>query len=94
MRSILYDYKDAFSLRDEIGTSPNIKVERDVTDNSPFFIRPFHAKEEDKAILDKEIKRLCHLEILKEGFSDYSSPVMLTSWKVTQDKRVVTDLGI
>ena len=64
---------------------------RDVTDNAPFFIRPFHAKEEDKAILDKEMKRLCYLGILKEGFSAYSSPVMLISRKVTQDKRIVTD---
>ena len=50
LRSLIYDYKDAFSLRDEIGTCPNIKVEIDVMDNSPFFISPFHAKEEDKAI--------------------------------------------
>ena len=70
---------------------PNIKVEIDVMDNSPFFIRPFHAKEEDKAILDKEMKRLCYLGILKEGFSAYSSLVMLISRKVTQDERVVTD---
>ena len=34
---------------------------------------------------------LCHLGILKEGFSPYSSPVMLISRKVVQDKRVVTD---
>ena len=27
-------------------------------DNSPFFIRPFHAKEEDKAIMDKEMKKV------------------------------------
>ena len=46
---------------------PNIEVEIDVTDKTPFFIRPFHAKEEDKNILDKEMKRLCHLGILKEG---------------------------
>ena len=91
LRSLIYDYKDAFSLRDEIGTCPNIKVEIDVTDSSPFFIRPFHAKEEDKAILDKELKRLCYLGILKEGFSAYSSLVMLINRKVTQDKRVVTD---
>ena len=37
------------------------------------------------------MKRLCYLGILKEGFSAYSSPVMLFSRKVTQDKRVVTD---
>ena len=60
-------------------------------DNSPFFIRPFHPKEKDKAILDKEMKRLCYLGILKEGFSAYSSLDMLISQKVTQDKRVVTD---
>ena len=91
LRNLIYEYKDAFSLRDEIGTCPNIKVEIDVTDSSPFFIRPFHTKEEDKALLDKEMKRLCYLRILKEGFSAYSSPVMLISRKVMQDKRVVTD---
>ena len=37
------------------------------------------------------MKRLCYLGILKEGFSAYSSPVMLISRKVTQDKRVVAD---
>ena len=68
LRNLIYEYKDAFSLRDEIGTCPNIKVEIDVTDSSPFFIRPFYAREEDKAILDKEMKRLCYLGILKEGF--------------------------
>ena len=91
LRNLIYDYKDAFSLRDEIGTCPNIKGEIDITDNSPFFIRSFYTKEEDKAILDKEMKRLCYLGIVKEGFSAYSIPVMLISRKVTQDKRVVTD---
>ena len=88
---MLYKYKEAFSLRDEIGTCPNIEVEIEVTDKSPFFIRPYHVKEEDKAILDKEMKRLCYMGILKEGFSAYSSPVMLISRKLTKDKRVVTD---
>ena len=87
LRSVIYDYKDAFSLRDEIGTYPNIKVEIDVTDNAPFFIRPFHAKEGDKAILDKEMKRLCYWGIWKEGFSAYSSLVMLISRKVTQEQK-------
>ena len=34
---------------------------------------------------------MCYLDTLKEGFSAYSSPVMLISRKMTQDKRVVTD---
>ena len=37
------------------------------------------------------MKCLCYLGILKEGFSPYSSLVMLISCKLTQDKRVVTD---
>ena len=78
-------------MRDKIGTCPNIEVEIEVTDKSPFFIRPFHVREEDKAILDKEMKRLCYLGILKEGFSAYSSPVMLISRELMQDKRIMTD---
>ena len=85
------EYKDVFSLRDEIGTCPNIEVNIEVTDNWPFFIWPYHVKEEYRAVLDKEMRRLCYLEILKEGFSAYSSPVMLISRKVTSNKRVVTD---
>ena len=88
---MLYRYKDAFSLRDEIGTCSNIKVEIEVTDKSPFFIRPYHVREEDKVVIDKEIKRLCYISILKEGFLAYSSLVMLISRKLTKDKRVVTD---
>ena len=88
---MLFKYKEAFSLRDEIGTGPNVEVEIEVTDKSPFFIRPYHMREEDKAIIDKEMKRLCYMGILREGFLAYSSPVMLISRKLTKDKRVVTD---
>ena len=88
---MMYKYKEAFGLRDEIGTFPNIEVEIDVTDKSPFFIRPYHIREEDKAFIDKEMKQLCYMGILEEGFSAYFSPVMLISRKLTKDKRVVTD---
>ena len=54
--NMLYRYKEAFHLRDEIGICPNIQVEINVTDKSPFFIRPYHVKEEDKAVIDKEMK--------------------------------------
>ena len=76
----------ACSLRDEIGACPNIEIDIDMTDKTWFFIRPYHVKEENKNILDKEMKRLCYLGILKEGFLAYSSPVMLISRKVMQDK--------
>ena len=61
----LYQYKEAFSLRDEIGTCPNIEVEIDVTDKSPFFIRPYHVKEEDKIFIEKQMKRLCYETLRK-----------------------------
>ena len=47
---ILHKYKEAFSLRDEIGTCPNIEVEIDVTDKSPFLL--------DHIMLEKRISRL------------------------------------
>ena len=68
VRDMLYEYNNVFSLRDEIGTCPNIEVEIDIMDMTPFFIRLYHAKEEEKITLDKEMKRLCYLGILKEGF--------------------------
>ena len=88
---MLYKYKEVFSLRDDIGTCPNIEVEIDVRDKSLFFITPYHVKEEDKTLIDKEMKLLCYLGILKEEFLAYSSPVLLISRKLTLDKKVVTD---
>ena len=88
---LLYEYKDVFSLRDEIVACPNIEVNIEVMDSSPYFIRHYSVKEKNRNVLDKEMRRLCYLGILMEGFSAYSSPVMLISRKLTSDKRVVTD---
>ena len=52
--NMLFKYKEALSLRDEIGTCPNIEVGIDVMDKSPFFIRPYHVRGEDKKVIDKE----------------------------------------
>ena len=83
---MLYKYDGEFNFRDEIGTCPIIEVEINAMDKSPFFIRPYHAKEEDKTFIDEEMRHLCYLGILKEGFPAYSSPVMLISRKVMQNK--------
>ena len=69
---MLYEYKDVFSLRDEIGTCPNINIE--VMDNLPFYIQPYHVKVEDRTVLDKEMRWLCYLGILKEGFQPTQVP--------------------
>ena len=39
-RDRIYKCKDAFSLRHEIGTCPNIEFKMDTMDKMPFFIRP------------------------------------------------------
>ena len=41
VRDLLYQYKDAFSLRDEIGLCPNIEIEIDVKINHHFSSDPF-----------------------------------------------------
>ena len=52
LMEIIKTHKKAFSLRDEIGNCPNIKVDIDVIDESPFFVRPFPISEDDKPIMD------------------------------------------
>ena len=72
---MLYEYQGIFSLRDEIGTCPNIEVEyRSYGIIQPFFIQAYHVKEEDRAVLEKEMRWLCYLGILKEGFFSLFKP--------------------
>ena len=40
VRELLYKYKDTFSLRDEIGTCPNIEIEIDVMDKTIKKLKP------------------------------------------------------
>ena len=54
---MLYKYKDALSLRDEIGMCPYIEIEIDGQINLPSSLDWYHIKEDDKKILDKEMKR-------------------------------------
>ena len=87
---LLYKYKKAFSLRDEIGLCQSMEVELELKDESPFFIRPFPIKESDKDIVDKEMRKGCLLGILKKGMSSYSSPIMLIPRKLSGIPRIVT----
>ena len=48
VRSLIYKYKDAYSLRDEVGTCPNIELEIDVTDKSPFLLGHFMLEKRTK----------------------------------------------
>ena len=48
VRSLIYKYKNAFSPRDEIDTCPNIDVEIDVMDKSPFLLDHFMLRKRTK----------------------------------------------
>ena len=88
---VLLKYKEAFSLRDEIGLCPNMEIELELNDDTPFFIRPFPIKETEKEVVDREMRKGCLLGILKKGMSSYSSPIMLIPRKQTGIPRIVTD---
>ena len=88
---ILLKYKEALSLRDEIGLCPNMEIELELNDETPFFIRPFPIKENEKDVVDKEMRKGCLLVILRKGMSSYSSTIMLIPRKLTGIPRIVTD---
>ena len=78
-------YKQASSIRDEIGECPNIKADIKVIDESPFFVRPFKISEEDKPLMDKQMERLVSLRILTKNSTNHTAPVMLITRKFTMD---------
>ena len=77
-------YKDAFSLRDELGHCPNLKADIQVIDDSPFFVRPFPIGEEDKGFMDSQMERLVSLGVLSKNSTSHTSPVMLITRKLTR----------
>ena len=92
--NIIKEHKQAFNLRDEIGQCPNIKIDIDVIDDSPFFVRPFPIHEEDKPIMDRYMVKLVSLGILNKNNTTHTSPVMLVARKGTKNKRPVVHFRI
>ena len=91
LMNIIKSHKEAFSFRDEIGKCPNNK---DVVDESPFFVRPFPIHEEDKPVMDKYMAKLVSLGILTKNNTTYTSPVILVARKGTKNKRPVVDFRL
>ena len=87
-------FMDVFSLRDEIGTCPFIEVHLKLKDETPFFVRPYPMREEQKKVIQKEIDRLEHLGIIRKGLTSYSSPVVLVKRKNQNLYRVCSDFRI
>ena len=87
-------FTDVFSLRDEIGTCPFIEVHLKLKDETPFFVRPYPMREEQKKVIQKEMDRLEHLGIIHKGLTGYSSPVVLVKWKNQNLYQVCSDFCI
>ena len=94
LMKMLIKYRDAFSLRDEIGECPNLKADIKIIDESPFFVRPFPISEKDKPFMDEQMERLVSLGILSKNSTSHTSPVMLITRKMTKDKRPVVDFRL
>ena len=86
LMKLLIKYREAFSLRDEIGECPNLEAGIKVIDESPFFVRPFPISEGDKPFMDEPMERLVSLGILSKNSTSHTSPVMLITRKLTKDK--------
>ena len=91
---LIVTYKKAFSLRDETGKCPDIKVNIEVNDPSTFFVRPFPVAEEDKPLMDKCMQKLVSLGILTKNSTTHTSPVMLVARKGNERKRPVVDFRL
>ena len=87
-------FTDVFSLRDEIGTCPFIEVHLKLKDETPFFVRPYPMREEQKKVIQKEMDRLEHLGIIRKGLTSYSSPVVLVKRKNQNLYQVCSDFCI
>ena len=94
LMKMLIRYRDAFSLRDEIGECPNLEADIKVIDESLFFVRPFPLAEGDKPFMDQQMERLVSLGILSKNSTSHTSPVMLITIKLTRDKRPVVDFRL
>ena len=94
LMTVIKRNKKAFSLRDEISRCPNIRLNIDIIDDSPFFVRPFPISEADKPIMDRQMDRLVKLGILSPENTSHTSPVMLIGRKITRDKCPVVDFRL
>ena len=91
---LIIKYRDMFSLRDKIGACPNLTADIKVIDDSPFFVRPFPLSETNKGFMDEQMERLVSLGILSKNSTSHTSPVMLITRKLANDKRPVVDFRL
>lgn len=92
LRELLASKKQAFSLFDEPGNAENAeKIDFDLMDDTPFFVRPYHLSNSERLVVQKELLRLENLGIIKKGRTAYTSPLMVLKNK-SGKLRAVSDM--
>ena len=77
LMKLILRYREAFSLRDEIGACPNLTADIQVIEESSFFVRPFLLSEPDKECSwMNKWNRLVSLGILSKNSTSHTSAVM------------------
>ena len=87
-------FTNIFILSNEIGTCPFIEVHLKLKDKTPFFVRPYPMRGEQKKVIQNEMDRLKHLGIIQKGQTGYSSLVVLVKWKNLNLYQVCSDFHI
>ena len=93
LMKMILKYRDAFSLRDEIGECPNLVADIKGLMIHHSLLDPF-LSETDRPFMDKQSERLVSLGILTKNSTNHTSPVMLITRKLTNDKRPVVDFRL
>ena len=88
--ALLLKYREALSLRDEIGVCKDMEVELELKDESPFYKTPYSMDQQGKKYVDKESRRGCLLGIMRKGLTPHCSPIMLIP-RPSGVPRIVTD---
>ncbi len=91
LKNILLTDKQALSLHGEVGNCVNFEVDFELEDKVSFYIRPYKASLDDKILIDKSLDKLVK-NVLKQGLTDYRSPIMLINKKNSKEKQQVVDL--
>ena len=68
-----------------------MEVKLELNDKTPFYIRPFPIKGEERIIVVREMRKDCMVGILRKGFSSYSSSIILIPKKMSGIPYIITD---
>lgn len=91
LRSLLYKHSEAFSLHGEVGDVPDVEISFKLNNTDGFYIRPYTVAQQDKPLIDKELKKLEQMGVISKGRSAYTSPLMVIKGK-NGKTRIVSDL--